>query len=234
MSPDPCKVLLSSSCGPLFLLAFPWGRSDVRGVFCEFCLPMCTLKRHSCLQAWREGGGRPGAPSFSWSLCHAASAPPAPGGITPCPGEVSNLEMSFLNFQGIDKSLLCPWGTLAPDRRFPHAFFFPEHCWQWSNRAEHEDLSTLQGNGEVLIMLIMEIRDNLVLCTVPRRGELGHPILVSAQCSAPWLCPVAVPWHCAPSSGAEGSSRSWLGSAASRSAQAGARAGVAAFTWCQL
>lgn len=161
MSPDPCKGLFSSSCGPLFLLTFPWGRSDVRGVFCEFCLPMCTLKRHSCLQAWGEGGGRPGASSFSWSLCHAASAPPAPGGITPCPGEVSNLEMSFLNFQGIDKSLLCPWGTLAPDRWFPHAFFFPEHCWQWSNRAEHEDLSTLQGNGEVLIMLIMEIRDNL-------------------------------------------------------------------------
>lgn len=111
--------------------------------------------------------------------------------------------MSFLNYQGIDKSLLCPWGTLAQDRWFPHAFFFPEHCWQWSNRAEHEDLPTLQGNGEVLItLLIMEIRDNLVLCTVPRRGELGHPLLVSAQCSAPRLCPAAGPWHGAPSSGA--------------------------------
>lgn len=130
MSPDPWKVLSSSSCGPFFLLAFPWGRSGARGVFREFCLSGCTFKRHNCHQAWGEGGGRPGAPSFSWSLCHTASAPPTPQGITPCPGEMSSLEMSFLNFQGIDESLLCPWGTLAQDRLSPRAFFFPEDCWQ--------------------------------------------------------------------------------------------------------
>lgn len=56
----------------------------------------------------------------------------------------------------------------------------------------------------LITLLIMEICDSLVLCTVPRRGKLGDPLLVSAQsCSAPWLRPAVGPrGHGAPSSGA--------------------------------